>query len=96
MQPLGGDAGRDPEIFQDSDGFDLRRVDSRLQLAFAHGPHFSLGAHLARLETRACLLALLDRLPGLRLDATSPTTPRGLVFQKPPALRVHWDVPAQR
>ncbi|MFE4415406.1 cytochrome P450 [Streptomyces sp. NPDC056821] len=89
-------ANRDPEVFQDPDGFDLRRDNSRLQLAFAHGPHFCLGAHLARLETRACLLALLDRLPGLRLDPASPTAPRGLVFRKSPALRVRWDVPAQR
>jgi cytochrome P450 len=89
-------ANRDPEIFQDPDGFDLRRGNSRLQLAFAHGPHFCLGAHLARLETRACLRALLDRLPGLRLDPASPTTPRGLVFRKPPALRVRWDVSTQR
>ncbi|MGW3509689.1 cytochrome P450 [Streptomyces sp. NPDC000994] len=89
-------ANRDPEVFQDPDGFDLRRGNSRLQLAFAHGPHFCLGAHLARLETRACLLALLDRLPGLRLDPASPTASRGLVFRKPPALRVRWDVPAQR
>ncbi|MEU5591588.1 cytochrome P450 [Streptomyces sp. NPDC020298] len=88
-------ANRDPEIFQDPDSFDLRRGNSRLQLAFAHGPHFCLGAHLARLETRACLGALLDRLPGLRLDPASPTAPSGLVFRKPPAVRVRWDVPAQ-
>ncbi|MEU8690344.1 cytochrome P450 [Streptomyces sp. NPDC048665] len=89
-------ANRDPEVFQDPDVFDLRRDNSRLQLAFAHGPHFCLGAHLARLETRACLLALLDRLPGLRLDPASPTAPTGLVFRKPPAVRVRWDVPDRR
>ncbi|MBX7550951.1 cytochrome P450 [Streptomyces sp. tea 10] len=89
-------ANRDPEVFQDPDVFDLRRDNSRLQLAFAHGPHFCLGAHLARLETRACLLALLDRLPGLRLDPASPTAPTGLVFRKPPAVRVRWDVPVRR
>ncbi|MEU1196373.1 cytochrome P450 [Streptomyces sp. NPDC005813] len=88
-------ANRDPEVFEDPDSFDLRRSNSRLQLAFAHGPHFCLGAHLARLETRVCLLALLDRLPGLRLAPASPTAPRGLVFRKPPALHVRWDVPAQ-
>ncbi|NGO06454.1 cytochrome P450 [Streptomyces sp. HC44] len=85
-------ANRDPDVFQDPDRFDLRRANSRLQLAFAHGPHFCLGAHLARLETRACLNALLDRLPGLRLDETSTAAPKGLVFRKPPALHVRWDV----
>ncbi|MGW4566529.1 cytochrome P450 [Streptomyces sp. NPDC004561] len=89
-------ANRDPEVFEDPDAFDLRRDNSRVHLAFAHGPHFCLGAHLARLETRACLLALLDRLPGLRLDPASPAAPRGLVFRKPPALRVCWDVPVRR
>ncbi|MDO0931107.1 cytochrome P450 [Streptomyces sp. DG2A-72] len=86
-------ANRDPEVFPDPDRFDLRRTNSRLQLAFAHGPHFCLGAHLARLETRVCLLTLLDRLPGLRLDAASSTAPSGLLFRKPSALHVRWDTP---
>ncbi|MFI9757223.1 cytochrome P450 [Streptomyces sp. NPDC051963] len=86
-------ANRDPEVFEDPDRFDLRRTNSRLQLAFAHGPHFCLGAHLARLETRVCLLTLLNRLPGLRLDDASPAAPTGLLFRKPPALHVRWDTP---
>lgn len=84
-------ANRDPEVFEDPDRFDLRRTNSRLQLAFAHGPHFCLGAHLARLETRVCLLTLLDRLPGLHLDTAASTTPTGLLFRKPSALHVRWD-----
>ncbi|WP_210571279.1 cytochrome P450 [Streptomyces sp. GESEQ-4] len=84
-------ANRDPEVFPDPDRFDLRRPNSRLQLAFAHGPHFCLGAHLARLETRVCLLTLLDRLPGLRLDAAASTAPSGLLFRKPSAVHVRWD-----
>jgi cytochrome P450 len=83
-------ANRDPAVFEDPDRFDLGRDNSRLQLAFAHGPHFCLGAHLARLEARTCLLALLRRLPDLRLDPAAPTAPRGLVFRKPPALHVRW------
>ncbi|MGP4012370.1 cytochrome P450 [Streptomyces sp. 4N124] len=86
-------ANRDPEVFPDPDRFDLRRTNSRLQLAFAHGPHFCLGAHLARLETRVCLLTLLERLPGLRLDAAASTAPSGLLFRKPSALHVRWDAP---
>jgi hypothetical protein len=46
--------------------------------------------HLARLEALAALRAALA-LPGLRLDASSPP-PRGLVFRKPSAVKVHWDV----
>jgi hypothetical protein len=34
---------------------------------------------------------VLARLPGLRLDPRYPSAPRGLVFRKPPDLRVRWD-----
>jgi len=86
-------AGRDPAVFTDPDVFDVRRPNARLHLAFAHGPHFCLGAHLARLEAQAAVHAVLS-LPGLRLDPDHPSAPRGLVFRKPPALRVLWDSPA--
>jgi cytochrome P450 len=87
-------AGRDPAVFSDPDTFDVHRPNARLHLAFAHGPHFCLGAHLARLEAQAAVRAVL-RLPGLRLDPDHPTAPRGLVFRKPPSLRVRWDAPAE-
>jgi len=86
-------ANRDPAVFADPDRFDTRRANARQNLAFAHGPHFCLGAHLARLETRAAVSALL-RLRGLRLDPASHPVQRGVVFRKPPALHVQWDVPA--
>ena len=37
-------------------------------MSFAFGPHRCLGMHLARMETKVVLEALLDRLPNLRLD----------------------------
>ncbi len=83
-------AGRDPAVFADPDVFDVRRDNARVNLAFAHGPHFCLGAHLARLEAQAAVRAVL-RLPGLRLDPERPAAPRGLVFRKPPALHLRWD-----
>ena len=61
-------AGRDPAFFPDPDRFDVHRVNARQNLAFAHGPHFCLGAHLARLEARIAVETLLDQLPQLRLD----------------------------
>lgn len=85
-------ANRDPVVFSDPDRFDIRRVNAKLNLAFALGPHFCLGAQLARTETTIAVRRLLDRLPGLRLDPDFPTAPRGLVFRKPPALRVRWDI----
>jgi len=84
-------ANRDPAIFPRPDRFDIRRPNAGRHLAFAHGPHFCLGADLARLETRTAVRVLLDRLPGLRLDPRRPAAPRGLVFRKPPALHVLWE-----
>jgi cytochrome P450 len=83
--------GRDPAAFTDPDRFDVRRGNPGQNLAFARGPHFCLGVHLARLEAHAALTAALGHLPGLRLDPDHPTAPRGLVFRKPPALPVLWD-----
>ena len=83
-------ANRDPAIFPDPDRFDVRRPNATRHLAFAHGPHFCLGAHLARLEARIAVATLLDRLPQLRLDNRYPATPRGLVFRKPTELRARW------
>ncbi|MEU4291562.1 cytochrome P450 [Kribbella sp. NPDC026596] len=82
-------AGRDPEVFESPDDFDVRRSNARRHLAFASGPHICLGMHLTRLETLTAVDAVL-RLPGLRLAPGSPP-PRGLVFRKPSALNVLWD-----
>jgi cytochrome P450 len=83
-------AGRDPAVFPDPGMFDIRRPNARQHLAFAHGPHFCLGAHLARLEAQAALRAVL-RLPSVRLDPDRPAAPRGLVFRKPLSLHLLWD-----
>jgi cytochrome P450 len=84
-------ANRDPAVFADPDRFDLHRPNGRQHLAFAIGPHFCIGAQLARLEATAALAALLDVMPGLRLDPRHSSEPYGLVFRKPPALNVRWD-----
>ena len=83
-------AGRDPATFGRPDEFDVRRPNARMHLAFAHGPHFCLGAHLARLETVTAVRAACQ-LPGLRLDPDRPSVIRGLVFRKPVTLWVRWD-----
>ena len=84
-------ANRDPAVFDDPDAFDPGRPRARRHLAFAHGPHVCLGIHLARLEARAGLTALMQRLPGLRPDRQRPATVQGLVFRKPTALHACWD-----
>ncbi|MEV0387909.1 cytochrome P450 [Nonomuraea sp. NPDC050643] len=51
-------ANRDPRVFPNPDTFDIDRDHSRT-LAFGTGPHFCLGASLARLETRIVLEELI-------------------------------------
>ena len=47
-------------------GFDVRR-DPNPHLAFGFGPHFCMGASLARLELKVMFAELLRRLPDLHL-----------------------------
>ncbi len=55
-------ANRDDAVFEDPFTFDLKRSPND-HLAFSKGEHFCGGAHLARLELRLTLEALLPRLP---------------------------------
>ncbi|MBX7160243.1 MAG: cytochrome P450 [Acidimicrobiia bacterium] len=55
-------ANRDEEVFADPFRFDIGREPNK-HVAFGHGPHFCLGANLARLEIRLVFEALLDRVP---------------------------------
>ncbi|MFF7728933.1 cytochrome P450 [Streptomyces sp. NPDC008001] len=57
-------ANRDERVFPDPDRFDITRTPND-HVSFGDGPHFCLGAHLARAQMRALLRALLDRLPVL-------------------------------
>ena len=83
-------ANRDPDAFPDPHRFDIHRPNAKLHASFAQGPHVCLGMHLARLEARVALEQALERLPGLRLDPRGDSAPQGLVFRKPPELRVQW------
>jgi cytochrome P450 len=87
-------ANRDPAVFADPDKFDLTRSNRR-HLAFAQGPHVCVGVHLARLEARTALHALLQRLHDLRSDPERPAQIRGLVFRKPPRLDAIWSPSAR-
>ena len=62
--------GRDPAVFADPDRFDIRRTAAGGpgHLAFAAGPHFCLGAPLARLEATIALQAFVTRMDGPELD----------------------------
>jgi cytochrome P450 len=58
-------ANRDPAVYPEPDRLDLRR-DGPPHVGFAHGPHFCLGAQLARLELRVAITTTVTRFPGLR------------------------------
>jgi cytochrome P450 len=66
--------GRDPRVFEDPDTFDIRRGAAN-HLAFAAGPHFCLGAPLARLEAAIALQAFATRVTDPELD------PAGLAYK---------------
>ena len=83
-------ANREPRRFTDPERFDIHRKEGA-HLAFATGNHFCLGAWLGRYQTRATLDAVLDRLPGLRLDDAHEVEIRGWEFRAPLSLHGRWD-----
>jgi cytochrome P450 len=60
-------ANRDERVFGDPDGFDVHRTPNP-HLSFGHGPHFCLGAQLARVQMRALFGELLRRTSVLEPD----------------------------
>ena len=59
-------ANRDEDVFAEPERFDIERSPNE-HIAFGHGEHFCLGAHLARLELRTMIEELLRRLPDIEL-----------------------------
>lgn len=61
-----GSANRDPQHVTNPDDIDLGQADKG-HLSFGHGPHYCLGAPLARMEARIALWTAIHRLPKLAL-----------------------------
>jgi cytochrome P450 len=86
-----GSANHDAGRYEHAEEFDLGR-QVQVHMAFGTGQHQCLGMHLARLELRVGLEAILDRLPNLRLDAgAEPPLIQGLAFRGPTTLPVLFD-----
>jgi cytochrome P450 len=62
-------AGRDLEVFDNPDEFELARPNASRHLSFGKGIHYCLGAALGKLEAQLALEELARRFPGLRLAA---------------------------
>ncbi|WP_067925244.1 cytochrome P450 [Alicyclobacillus shizuokensis] len=85
-------ANRDERRFARPDEYDITRPRPRSHLAFGTGPHYCLGAWLARQElAHAALPALFERLPGMQLDLDQPPIIRGWVFRGPVQLNLRWE-----
>ncbi|MFJ5925786.1 cytochrome P450 [Kitasatospora sp. NPDC092948] len=83
-------AGRDPQEHPDRpDEFDPTRADKG-HLAFGHGPHFCVGAPLARLEAEVALSTLFEHLPELALadPGKPPARVPSLIVNGPETVRV--------
>nr|WP_042188237.1 cytochrome P450 [Kibdelosporangium sp. MJ126-NF4]CTQ90782.1 putative cytochrome P450 hydroxylase [Kibdelosporangium sp. MJ126-NF4] len=73
-------ANYDDRVFANPDRFDLSREGNNWHSAFGHGPHFCLGAQLARLETQIALRVLLEAHPGLRIKGEPTYGASPIVF----------------
>jgi cytochrome P450 len=60
-----GAANRDPTVFVDADDFRIDRYPNDHVAFGGGGPHFCLGAHIARIEIDAMLREILSRLPDM-------------------------------
>ena len=84
-------ANRCPATFADPDTFDVARLGADAHLTFGWGPHFCVGAGLARVEMQEALRALVTRFGAPRLDVLHPAAvPAG--FSGPDELAVHFPI----
>jgi cytochrome P450 len=89
-------ANRDERQFTDPHEFRIDRpvAELRRHVTFGQGPHACLGSALARAEIRVALRAILERLPGLRLDPDhAPVRSTALTVNGFASVPVVWDVP---
>jgi cytochrome P450 len=73
-----GCANRDGAKYPNPDMFDIERDNARTQMAFGQGPHFCVGAALARSEARIAFELLLSRLNNIALASVDAPTHREL------------------
>jgi cytochrome P450 len=67
-------ANLDESVFDEPRRFDIIR-DPNPHVAFGHGAHFCIGAHLARMELQVAIGTLVTRFPELRLAVSADDVP---------------------
>jgi nocardicin N-oxygenase len=67
-------ANRDESVFADPERFDITR-DPNPHVAFGHGAHFCIGAHLARMELQVAIGTVARRFPHVRLAVAPDDVP---------------------
>ncbi|MEN8158605.1 MAG: cytochrome P450 [Myxococcota bacterium] len=83
-----GGASRDPAVYDDPDVFDVTR-DVRDLITFGNGPHYCLGANLARQEMGCMIEAMLDFLPaGSRWLKDEMEFQQNGLFKRPVTLQI--------
>ncbi|WP_424950796.1 cytochrome P450 [Deinococcus sp.] len=80
-------ANRDPAVFPDPHRLDPARQGSARHLAFASGPHYCLGASLARLEGEVVFRTLAERYPDLKVPAQQVQFRPNFVLRGPLSLQ---------
>jgi cytochrome P450 len=84
-------ANRDETVFDEPDTFDVGRHPNP-HLAFGHGPHFCIAAHLARVQMRALFAAVLDTF-GTVEGAGEPVRLRSNFQNGIKRLPIRWSTP---
>jgi len=91
LNVLTASANHDEARYPHPEDFDLDR-QAQNHITFGTGQHQCLGMHLARMEMKVGLEAILDRLPNLRLDPDAPEPViQGLAFRGPVSINVLFD-----
>lgn len=88
---LNASANRDADAFERADEFDVDAPRANPALTFGFGPHYCLGAQLAKLELQILLERMRERTPNLALapDQVIAYEPHP-IFRHLQALRVTW------
>jgi cytochrome P450 len=81
-------ANRDPSVFDQPDTFDIGRTNANRHLAFGMGPHYCIGASLARAELSSAFTAILGRLDDIELAEPLDAQPHEFSFFLRPLKRL--------